>query len=75
LLIAQAIFLLEKGHTDRNTHTHKVTDTTDNPTHASATYGIGNNSSRLDALLFGSAIHAKALKETLISAMYVSPDI
>jgi len=36
LLIAQAIFLLYCGHTDR------VTDATDNPTHALVTASIGN---------------------------------
>jgi len=32
--IAQSVFLLERGHTQ--THKHKVTDTTDHCTHASA---------------------------------------
>ena len=32
VLIAQAVFLLERGHTQ--THTQNITDATDNPTHA-----------------------------------------
>jgi len=38
VLITQALFLLEHGHTDR--HTHKVTDTTDPPIHGSVTAGL-----------------------------------
>jgi len=40
VLKAQAIFLSECRHT--NTHTHKVTDPADNPTHASAIISEGN---------------------------------
>jgi len=38
LLIAQPVFLLERGHTDGQKHT--VTDQTDHPTQASATAGV-----------------------------------
>jgi len=38
VLIAQAFFLLECKHTD----THTVTDTTERPTHGSASAGLGN---------------------------------
>jgi len=39
-------FLLECGRTQKHTHTHtqthKVTDATDHPAHASATAGVSN---------------------------------
>jgi len=38
VLIAPAVYLLERGHTDRPTH--KVTDAADRTTHASATAGL-----------------------------------
>jgi len=44
VLIAQAVFLLEHGHTD--THTHTVTDATDHHTHVSVTAGMGNDQHR-----------------------------
>jgi len=44
-LIAQAVFILERGHTDR----HKVGDATGYATHASATAGVSNNLSGISA--------------------------
>jgi len=38
--IVRALFLLERGHADRHTHTHTVTDATNRPTHALATAGV-----------------------------------
>jgi len=38
VLIAQAVFLSERRHTD----THTVTDTTDHPSHASAIVSVRN---------------------------------
>jgi len=37
VLIAQAVFLLERGQTDRNT------DASERPTHAGGYAGVGNN--------------------------------
>jgi len=37
------VFLVESGNT--HTQTHKVTDATDHPSHASAAVSIGNNNS------------------------------
>jgi len=43
VLIAQVGFLLENGHRETDQQTYrKVTDTTDQPTHALATAGVGN---------------------------------
>jgi len=39
VLIAQAVFLLERGYTHRHTYTHKLTDDIDH-THGSATTGV-----------------------------------
>jgi len=38
VLLAQAVFLLERGHADRQTH--KVKNVTDHPSHGSATAGM-----------------------------------
>jgi len=42
VLIAQAVFLLARGHKDRQTHTHKATDDTDHHILASSTVGVAN---------------------------------
>ena len=39
VVIAQVVFLLERGHTQ----IHKVTDANDHPTHESASAGVGND--------------------------------
>jgi len=36
-----SVFLSERGQTRRQTHTDKVTDTTDHPIHASIAVGVG----------------------------------
>jgi len=41
VLIAKVVFLLERGHADGRTHTHKVTDVTDRPSHVSIGYAAG----------------------------------
>jgi len=43
VLIALAVFLLERGHAHihRDRQTHDVTDATEHTTHASATTGVG----------------------------------
>ena len=40
VLIARAVFRLERGHTERQTH--KVADATDHRTHGSAIAGVGS---------------------------------
>ena len=40
VMTAQAVFLLERGHTD--THTHKVTDATDHPLPRIGFAGVGS---------------------------------
>ena len=44
VLIAQVVFLLERGHrqTDRQTRTHEMTTAIDHPTNGLATANVGN---------------------------------
>jgi len=44
MLITQAVFLLERGQTDKQTD--KQTDATERPTHAGSYSGVGNNTAK-----------------------------
>jgi len=75
MLIARAVFLLQRGHTDIELYT-KVSDATDHATYSSATAGVGSAmvmnlaSPVMDSYSIKISVHPMSVRASIIPSIY-----